>query len=163
MTPDTQEAVERLIRYSERRLGITPTILSTDRTCAEQNALYAKGRTIAGSVVTNAQGCQSWHVLGRAVDISLGPGAPRSQYEALGRYWESLGGGWGGRFQGLDDLGHFEWHPGVKNFELCPDPTACQSGLRLSQAMYLPVGGSGAGWMALVGALAVAGYVYFRK
>jgi len=41
------------------------------RTIAEQNALYAKGRTTPGPKVTNAKGGQSIHNYGLAVDFAL--------------------------------------------------------------------------------------------
>jgi peptidoglycan L-alanyl-D-glutamate endopeptidase CwlK len=40
------------------------------RTIAEQNAIYAKGRTTPGRIVTYAQGTQSNHVMGIAVDVA---------------------------------------------------------------------------------------------
>jgi peptidoglycan L-alanyl-D-glutamate endopeptidase CwlK len=43
----------------------------TLRTFAEQDALYAQGRTKPGKVVTNAKGGQSYHNYGLAVDIVL--------------------------------------------------------------------------------------------
>jgi peptidoglycan L-alanyl-D-glutamate endopeptidase CwlK len=43
----------------------------TIRTFAEQDALYAQGRTKPGKVVTNAKGGQSYHNYGLAVDIVL--------------------------------------------------------------------------------------------
>ncbi len=43
----------------------------TLRTFAEQNALYAQGRTAPGAKVTNAKGGQSWHNYGLAIDIVL--------------------------------------------------------------------------------------------
>ena len=43
----------------------------TLRTFAEQDALYAQGRTKAGSKVTNAKGGQSYHNYGLAIDIVL--------------------------------------------------------------------------------------------
>lgn len=43
----------------------------TLRTFAEQNALFAQGRTKPGKVVTNAKGGQSFHNYGLAVDIVL--------------------------------------------------------------------------------------------
>lgn len=43
----------------------------TLRTFAEQDALYAKGRTAKGKIVTNAKGGQSYHNYGLAVDIVL--------------------------------------------------------------------------------------------
>ena len=43
----------------------------TLRTFAEQDSLYAQGRTKKGSKVTNAKGGQSYHNYGLAIDISL--------------------------------------------------------------------------------------------
>lgn len=43
----------------------------TLRTYAEQNALYAQGRTTPGKIVTQARGGRSYHNFGLAVDIVL--------------------------------------------------------------------------------------------
>lgn len=43
----------------------------TLRTFAEQDALYAQGRTAPGKVITNAKGGQSYHNYGLAIDIVL--------------------------------------------------------------------------------------------
>ena len=43
----------------------------TLRTFAEQDALYAQGRSKPGKVVTNAKGGQSYHNYGLAIDIVL--------------------------------------------------------------------------------------------
>jgi peptidoglycan L-alanyl-D-glutamate endopeptidase CwlK len=43
----------------------------TMRTFAEQDALYAQGRTKAGPIVTKARGGQSYHNFGMAIDIVL--------------------------------------------------------------------------------------------
>lgn len=43
----------------------------TLRTFAEQDALYAQGRTKAGAKITNAKGGQSYHNYGLAIDIVL--------------------------------------------------------------------------------------------
>ena len=43
----------------------------TLRTFAEQDALYAQGRTKVGARVTNAKGGQSYHNYGLAIDIVL--------------------------------------------------------------------------------------------
>lgn len=136
LTPDTQDAVAILLRHAKRQFGVEPTVTSTLRSCAEQNGLYAQGRSTPGSVVTNAQGCFSWHVLGRAVDILI-PGGKAKDYEALGLFWEGLGGYWGGRIEGLGDLGHFEWHPGYKIEQMCPYPADCDNAVERSRALYL--------------------------
>ncbi|WP_305953442.1 M15 family metallopeptidase [Paenibacillus sp. P32E] len=41
------------------------------RTIAEQDALYAQGRTKPGQIVTNARGRTSYHNFGLAVDFAL--------------------------------------------------------------------------------------------
>lgn len=43
----------------------------TLRTFAEQDGLYAQGRTKPGSIVTYAKGGQSWHCYGLAIDVVL--------------------------------------------------------------------------------------------
>lgn len=43
----------------------------TLRTVAEQDALYAQGRTKPGNVVTKAKGGQSYHNYGLAIDVVL--------------------------------------------------------------------------------------------
>lgn len=61
----------------------------------------------------------SAHCLRLAVDFNLFiDGAYQRDteaYRALGEYWESLGGTWGGRFKSLSDGNHFSLaHNGVK-------------------------------------------------
>lgn len=97
-------------------------IASARRSCAEQRRLYAQGRTAPGPIVTGADGCRSWHVWGRAADLS---GASRDTLEKLGEWWEARGGVWGGRFPNVDDPGHFEYHPGLTIAQVCPDPARC--------------------------------------
>ena len=50
--------------------NITIEITQGLRTVAEQNALYAEGRTSPGRIVTHAQAMESWHVLGCAIDVA---------------------------------------------------------------------------------------------
>lgn len=117
LTPDTVQAVQLLRNYAQKSgYGRGFKVVSALRSCAEQNAIYAQGRTTPGPIVTNAKGCMSWHVHGRAVDIN----APLEHLPYLGRFWESLGGTWGGRF---GDPGHFGWHPGMKAGQLCNEST----------------------------------------
>lgn len=51
--------------------GIHILITQGLRTIAEQDALYAQGRTKPGSIVTNARGGYSYHNFGLAVDFAL--------------------------------------------------------------------------------------------
>jgi len=50
--------------------GIDIRVTQSLRTEAEQNALYAQGRTTAGQIVTNASWGTSWHNFGLAVDVA---------------------------------------------------------------------------------------------
>lgn len=51
--------------------GIDVEISQGLRTWAEQDALYAQGRTTVGQIVTEAKGGESWHNLGCAFDIYI--------------------------------------------------------------------------------------------
>lgn len=51
--------------------GVEVKVISGNRTWAEQDALYSKGRTTPGPKVTNARGGQSNHNFGLAIDLGL--------------------------------------------------------------------------------------------
>ena len=83
------------------------------RTVAEQDALYAQGRTQPGSIVTNGRGSsyQSQHQWGIAFDFYRADGL--GAYNTTGRFFErvgeiakSLGLGWGGDWSSLVDRPH---------------------------------------------------------
>ncbi|TAK58900.1 hypothetical protein EPO14_01115 [Patescibacteria group bacterium] len=101
------------------KLKLKAQVVSTFRTFAKQNALYAQGRTIPGSKVTNAMGGQSYHNYGLAFDLVVykedGREADKTDYTHVGVCGERLGLEWGGNF---DDFGHFEYHPGFSWHEL---------------------------------------------
>ena len=130
-TWQTQEAVQELAKTFEQQTGLALKLRAGVRSCALQNSLYAQGRTTAGPIVTDAQGCNSWHVVGRAIDAD--PADPssgaiitdQSNYTLLGSLWTNLGGVWGGTFTSLGDFGHFEFHPGLQIEDICPDPASC--------------------------------------
>lgn len=71
--PKVIAEVEKI--YDEIAEAVTGKVICrfshTLRTFAEQNALYAIGRTKSGKRVTNAKGGQSYHNYGLAVDIVL--------------------------------------------------------------------------------------------
>jgi len=66
---------EALAMYDEIVAALTGTAACrfayTLRTFAEQDALYAQGRTKPGAIVTKAKGGQSYHNYGLAIDIVL--------------------------------------------------------------------------------------------
>lgn len=63
---------ERVRSMAEVLLGESIEIQVTQslRSCKEQAALYAQGRTAPGSIVTNAKPGHSWHNFGLAVDVA---------------------------------------------------------------------------------------------
>lgn len=125
LEPEVQPLAATLLKLARARFPKT-VVASTRRTCAEQNAIYAQGRTKPGPVVTQARGCMSWHVVGRAMDLNLGSTAKGSDYAALGKAWVAMGGKWGGDF---GDPGHFEYHPGMVIESVCPNPDDCRNTL----------------------------------
>src|SRR5882724_3542792 len=89
----TRETFERLAQLLQRQTGMHLKVRSGARSCVYQNSLYAQGRTSAGPIVTDAEGCNSWHVVGRAIDadpanadgsVSTIP----SDYETAGALWK---------------------------------------------------------------------------
>lgn len=68
LEPPFRTKVEVYIARMKQK-GITLCPVQCRRTIAEQNALYAKGRTAPGAKVTNAKGGQSPHNFGLAVDL----------------------------------------------------------------------------------------------
>lgn len=71
--PKVKNEVETLINQANTQLTSHSQIRIVQglRTFAEQDALYAQGRTTPGSKVTNAKGGQSLHNYGLAIDFAL--------------------------------------------------------------------------------------------
>jgi peptidoglycan L-alanyl-D-glutamate endopeptidase CwlK len=95
--------------------GIRIKIVSGLRTYAEQDALYAQGRTAPGPKVTNARGGYSNHNFGIAFDVGVFEGQkylPDSpKYKAVGVLGTDLGLEWGGNWKSIVDQPHFELRP----------------------------------------------------
>lgn len=66
--PKLAAGVTRLIEELATQ-GLTVEVVQGLRTFAEQDALFAQGRTKKGQIVTNAKGGQSNHNYGLAVDL----------------------------------------------------------------------------------------------
>lgn len=67
--PKVRDTFKAFIEEAEAALGITLRVVQGLRTIAEQNALYAQGRTKPGKIVTNAKGGSSLHNYGLAIDV----------------------------------------------------------------------------------------------
>ncbi|MBN8558469.1 MAG: M15 family metallopeptidase [Proteobacteria bacterium] len=105
----------RALVHKAAASGITVKLLSGLRTYAEQDALYAQGRTAAGSKVTNARGGYSNHNFGIAFDVGVFEGSrylPDSpKYKAVGVLAMDLGLEWGGNWKTIVDQPHFQLRP----------------------------------------------------
>ncbi|MCU1321144.1 MAG: peptidase D,D-carboxypeptidase [Acidobacteriaceae bacterium] len=93
-------------------------VVSGLRTAAEQQALYAQGRSVKGHIVTNARAGFSMHNYGLAVDVvpyqvgekgalNWNPATPQFQRMVAAMKGQELewGGDWKG---GLGDFDHFQ-------------------------------------------------------
>lgn len=106
--------------------GIYIGIAQGYRSAAEQNALYAQGRTKKGAIVTNAKGGQSNHNYGCAVDLfiyahdgkSVVAWEPPSE---VVKAMKAEGFKWGGDWKGFVDKPHFELYNRVDGEKLPKD------------------------------------------
>jgi peptidoglycan L-alanyl-D-glutamate endopeptidase CwlK len=94
--------------------GINIEIVQGLRTFAEQDALFAQGRTKPGLVVTRARGGQSNHNYGLAVDVvpftdgKPNWNAPNSVWMAIGAEGEKQRLEWGGSWKKFIDKPHLQ-------------------------------------------------------
>ena len=128
--PSIRSEVINLIDKAEAQLPKTAAIRIVQglRTFAEQDALYAQGRTKPGARVTNSKGGQSYHNYGLAIDFALlydkdGNGTYESlswdllkdfdkdgeaDWMEIVNVFEEAGYTWGGRFTSIKDNPHLE-------------------------------------------------------
>lgn len=95
--------------------GFVAHAISGTRTYAEQDELYAQGRTKPGKIVTNAPAGFSNHNFALAFDIGIftESGAYLEEsplYDRAGAIGKTCGWLWGGDWQ-RQDKPHFEWRP----------------------------------------------------
>lgn len=98
-------------------------ITSAFRSVQEQTSLYAKGRTVAGKIVTNAKGGYSVHNYGLAFDFCLiTDGGKYASWDYLKDYdgdlspdwmefvnlFKSYGYEWGGDWKSFKDRSHLQ-------------------------------------------------------
>ncbi len=95
--------------------GIRIKVISGHRSYAEQDELYAQGRSKPGPVVTKARGGYSNHNFGIAFDIGVFEGnrylGESPKYRAVGVLGTELGLEWGGNWKDLVDQPHFQLRP----------------------------------------------------
>lgn len=121
LIPEAQEAAKELLKRCNKR-GLNVLITDTLRTEAEQNALYAQGRTTKGNIVTSCRYPQSLHNWGCAFDFCRNEKGREYEnsdgfFEKCGAVAEDLGLVWGGHFKKPD-------RPHIQLAEYAPDKTA---------------------------------------
>jgi peptidoglycan L-alanyl-D-glutamate endopeptidase CwlK len=104
--------------------GIEVRVTQGLRSIADQDALYAQGRTVSGNIVTNAPGGYSMHNFGLAVDLCPGiigktPWTPDwtaqdTSYKAMVTAGVALGLNAGANWHTFVDIPHFQL-PGLPN------------------------------------------------
>ncbi len=112
--PRLQEKAKLLIKKCEKA-GLKIGIGECLRTVAEQDALYAQGRTKPGNIVTNARGStySSFHMWGTSFDFyrNDGKGAFNDSdgfFTKVGKIGQSIGLEWGGSWKHPVDKPHFQ-------------------------------------------------------
>lgn len=114
LLPEVQPIARALVQKAAQG-GIRIKVISGLRTYAEQDALYAQGRTQPGSIVTNARGGYSNHNFGIAFDVGVFEGAKylgeSAKYKAVGVLGMDLGLEWGGNWKTIVDQPHFQLRP----------------------------------------------------
>nr|MBA3805723.1 M15 family metallopeptidase [Acidobacteriota bacterium] len=81
----------RMVIENLAKAGVQVEVVQGLRTFAEQDALFAQGRTKPGKVVTNARGGQSNHNYGLAVDV-VPFNNSKPNWEAPNSIWIAIGG-----------------------------------------------------------------------
>ena len=112
--PELQILMDKHIKLCEEN-GYKIKITECLRSIAEQDALYAQGRTKPGKIVTNAKGStySSFHMWGLAYDIIRADGknpydTSDGFFDKVGALGESIGLTWGGSWKSFKDKPHFQ-------------------------------------------------------
>lgn len=120
--PEVRASAAQFVNRVEQELGIQLRVTSGFRSYADQDALYAQGRTAPGEIVTNARGGHSYHNFGLAFDVvEVRPDGSvnwNTDWEAIGRVGESMGLEWGGSWTGFQDRPHFQLDFGLSTAQL---------------------------------------------
>ncbi|MDN8591459.1 M15 family metallopeptidase [Paenibacillus sp. 11B] len=124
--PVVAESEKLLVRKAARR-GIEIVITHGFRSNEEQDALFDQGRSIAGNIVTNAQGGESYHNYGLAIDFALRTpegdvvwdmerddnGNGQADWMEVVELAKELGFTWGGDWANFPDYPHLQMDFGL--------------------------------------------------
>ncbi|WP_370224021.1 M15 family metallopeptidase [Cytobacillus sp.] len=129
--PAVAEKKEELIAQAADK-GINVVITQDFRSIEEQDALYEKGRSVEGNIVTHAKGGESYHNFGLAIDFALmsvdgqviwdmqydGNGNSKSDWMEVVDMAKDLGFEWGGDWTQFKDYPHLQMDFGLSIWEL---------------------------------------------
>ncbi|XIH32732.1 peptidase M15 [Cytobacillus firmus] len=129
--PLVAEKKDELIALAADK-GINVVITQDFRSIEEQDALYEKGRTAEGNIVTHAKGGESYHNFGLAIDFALmsvdgqviwdmnydGNGNSRADWMEVVKIAKDLGFEWGGDWTQFKDYPHLQMDFGLSIWEL---------------------------------------------
>lgn len=123
--PDVRDAFTQFLveaRELVAKHGLDYKAICGTRSWEEQEALYAKGRTVPGRIVTNAPPGSSMHNFGLAIDCGVFKGkvymddgtvADKKTADLMHKHVSTLCTKhklrWGGNFKKLYDAPHFEY------------------------------------------------------
>ncbi|MFT9850525.1 M15 family metallopeptidase [Aneurinibacillus sp. REN35] len=125
------ERSEQLIQQAKTK-GIEVMITDDFRSFEEQDRLYAKGRSTEGEIITHAQGGESFHNYGLAIDFAIlnqkqqpiwdmtydGNGNGKSDWLEVVYIAKKIGFEWGGNWQGFKDYPHLQMDFGLSIHDL---------------------------------------------
>ena len=90
LEPTFRTKVEQLMARMKELTALDWVVVQGRRTMAEQNALYAQGRTTAGKIVTNARGGDSPHNFGEGADLVAKKVDGKLWWDAEPIVWKTL-------------------------------------------------------------------------
>lgn len=117
----------KTLKAEAAALGIRIAITDGFRSGTEQDALYRKGRSAPGAIVTNAKGGQSYHNYGLAIDFAIrgkngdvlwdtsydGNRNGKSDWMEVVGIAKRLGFSWGGDWESFPDYPHLQMDFGL--------------------------------------------------
>jgi peptidoglycan L-alanyl-D-glutamate endopeptidase CwlK len=117
---------------SSKEKGIDIVITEGHRSVERQNELYDRGRTTDGNIVTYAEGGESYHNYGLAIDFALrldngnivwdmnrdDNGNGKADWMEVVSLAKNMGFEWGGDFSNFKDYPHFQMDFGLSIREL---------------------------------------------
>lgn len=124
--PVVRERSSQLIQQAADK-GIVIVITDDFRSAEDQDRLYEQGRTVAGNIVTNARGGESFHNFGLAIDFAIktpsaeiiwdmqydGNQNGKSDWTEVVEMAKALGFEWGGDWTQFKDYPHLQMNFGL--------------------------------------------------